>query len=113
MPRVLARAVERQHRAAYTARFAKAGREKKILIDYLRNNRTNTSIAAYSPRARPGAPVSVPIAWDELSPRLDPLKLTIATVPRRLQRLRADPWKALWKSRQRLTAEALAAVRTL
>ena len=34
--------------------FAKAGRERKILIDYLRNNRTNTSICAFSPRARPG-----------------------------------------------------------
>ncbi|MCA1825379.1 MAG: DNA ligase D [Myxococcales bacterium] len=104
--RDLARAVERQHRASYTTEYAKAGREKKILIDYLRNNRTNTSIAAYSPRARPGAPVSVPIAWDELSARLDPLKFTVQTVPR----LRADPWKEYWKSHQRLTAQALAAV---
>lgn len=106
--RDLARAVERQHRSTYTTQYAKAGREDKILIDYLRNNRTNTSIAAYSPRARPGAPVSVPIGWDELSPRLDPLKFTIRTV-----RPRTDPWKAYWKSRQQLTAQALEAVAAL
>lgn len=106
--RDLARAVERQHRATYTTQFAKAGREKKILIDYLRNNRTNTSIAAYSPRARPGAPVSVPIGWDDLSPRLDPLKFTIRTV-----RPRTDAWKGYWKNRQRLTAQALRAVAAL
>src|SRR5205814_1276491 len=42
----------------YTTTYSKSGRERKILIDYLRNNRTNTSIAAFSPRARAGAPVS-------------------------------------------------------
>jgi len=47
----------------FTARFAKRGRERRILVDYLRNNRTNTSIAAYSTRAQPEAPVSMPIAW--------------------------------------------------
>ena len=54
-------------RISFTERFAKAGRDDKILIDYLRNNRTNTSIAAYSTRARPDAPVSMPMTWGELS----------------------------------------------
>lgn len=85
----------------YTTKFAKAGRESKILIDYLRNNRTNTSVAAYSVRARANATVSLPIAWEELTPKFDPSQWTIKTVPRRLAR-RADPWAAYFRCRQRL-----------
>ena len=51
--RGLAEAIAAHDPARYTTRFAKAGRERKILIDYLRNNRTNTSIAAFSMRAKP------------------------------------------------------------
>ena len=105
--RGLAQAVARAHPAGFTTQYAKAGREKKILFDYLRNNRTNTSIAAFSPRAREGAPVSLPIAWEDLSPRLDPTRFTIANVP---GRLRDDPWRESWKLRQRISAAALRAV---
>lgn len=107
--RGLAIAIERQDPRRYTTRFAKAGRESKILLDYLRNNRTNTSIAAFSARARPGAPVSVPVSWAELSPRLDPLQFTVLTVPRRLARLRRDPWEGYFRARQRLTSASLQA----
>jgi bifunctional non-homologous end joining protein LigD len=86
----------------YTTDYAKAGRERKILIDYLRNNRTNTSIAAYSTRARPGAPVSTPIRWSELKETLDPRTFTIASVERRLSRLKTDPWAAYWSTKQEL-----------
>ncbi|HSL20064.1 MAG TPA: hypothetical protein VK886_00915 [Vicinamibacterales bacterium] len=51
---------------AFTTAFAKAGRERKILVDYLRNNRTNASVAAFSPRRKPHAPVSVPLDWEGL-----------------------------------------------
>jgi bifunctional non-homologous end joining protein LigD len=85
----------------FTTKFAKTGRERQILIDYLRNNRTNTSIAAYSARARAGAPVSVPIAWDELSPRLNPARWTIRTLPRRLKTL-AEPWAGYFDTKQKL-----------
>ena len=89
----------------YTITFAKSGRESKILIDYLRNNRTNTSVAAYSARARALATVSMPIGWDELTPRLDPASWTIATTPRRLAR-RSDPWSGYFRSRQKLPVPA-------
>jgi bifunctional non-homologous end joining protein LigD len=92
----------------YTTAFAKAGREGRILIDYLRNNRTNTSISAYSPRARPGAPVSVPLSWDELA--APPDRWTLRTVPQRLRRLDTDPWIDYWTCRQSLSARAMKAV---
>jgi bifunctional non-homologous end joining protein LigD len=100
--RAFALALVRTRPAVFTERFAKIGREDKILVDYLRNNRTNTSIAAFSTRARPDATVSVPIAWAELSPSRTPDRFTIATVPSRLARLRQDPWKAYWSTKQRL-----------
>jgi bifunctional non-homologous end joining protein LigD len=90
----------------YTTRFARAGREQRILIDYLRNNRTNTAVAAYSTRAKPSAPVSVPLRWEELSPRTRPSSFTATTLPRRLANLRADPWQDYWKLRQRIDPAA-------
>ena len=87
--------------ARFTTKFAKVGREKQILIDYLRNNRTNTAVAAYSVRARPGATVSVPVAWDELTTRFRPERWTIKTLPRRLKTTR-DPWTVYFKTAQKL-----------
>jgi bifunctional non-homologous end joining protein LigD len=100
--RTIAEAIVRDDPRRYTTAMPKAGREKKILIDYFRNNRTNTSVAAFSTRARPGAPVSVTLAWDELTSRLRPDRLTLETVPRRLASLRRDPWARYWTLRQRL-----------
>ena len=103
----MAEAVVRLDPRSYTTTFAKAGRERQILIDYLRNNRTNTSVAAFSTRARPGAPVSTPLAWDELSPRLRSDAYTVSNLPRRLARLRSDPWKAYWSTAQRIPPDAI------
>ena len=108
--RAVAEKIERAAPDTYTTKFAKVGRTKKILIDYLRNNRTNTSIAGFSTRARPRAPVSVPITWAELRASLDPASFTVRTVPRRLARLRRDPWHDYWTSRQKLTTQMLNAV---
>ena len=105
LARALATALARHDPHRFTTSYAKAGRERKILVDYLRNNRTNTSVAAFSTRARPGAPVSVPISWDELSPRLRPERHTIASVPRRLRSLRADPWARYDAARRPLGRE--------
>jgi bifunctional non-homologous end joining protein LigD len=108
--RGLGEALERTEPRRYTTVFAKAGRSRKILIDYLRNNRTNTSIAAYSTRARSGAPVSVPVRWEDLRASLEPGAFSVLTVPGRLGRLAADPWKGYWTCRQRLTRQRLKAV---
>ena len=108
--RALCEAIEATDGRLYTTQFAKAGRANKILLDYLRNNRTNTSVAAYSSRARAGAPVSVPISWDELRATVNPQSLTLFTVARRLQRLSRDPWAGYWRARQKLTPRRLRAV---
>ena len=86
----------------YTTAFAKAGRQSQILLDVLRNRRGSTVVSAYSPRARAGAAVSTPIAWDELSARRRPDRFTVRTVPTRLKKLGADPWQGYWSCRQGL-----------
>ena len=111
--RAFAEAIARHDPGLYTTAFAKAGREKKILIDYLRNNRTNTSVAAFSTRARERAPVSMPVRWDEVTTALRPAAWTVLTVERRLTRLRHDPWAGYWKTRQRLAPKAAAALQRL
>jgi bifunctional non-homologous end joining protein LigD len=92
----LARAVAERLAATdprgYTAHMAKSERRGKIFIDYLRNVRGATSVAAYSTRATPQATVSVPIGWDELTPSLTSEHFTIANLPRRLAELKTDPW---------------------
>ena len=108
--RRLAEMIEHTAPEEYTTDFAKAGRARKILIDYLRNNRTNTSVAAFSSRAKAHAPVSVPVTWRELTTALDPASFTVHTVPKRLARLRKDPWEDYWSARQKLTRQTLAAV---
>ena len=105
--RGVSEAIARTDPHAYTTAFAKSGRERKVLIDYLRNNRTNTSVCAFSPRARPGATVSMPLGWNEL--RVPPRRWTILTVPRRLARTRADAWADYWESAQTISAASFAA----
>jgi bifunctional non-homologous end joining protein LigD len=109
--RALSGRFERAQPDLYTTAFAKTGRERKILVDYLRNNRTNTSIAAYSTRARKGAPVSIPLSWEELRITLSPQSFTVLTVAKRLAKLKSDPWASYWKCKQRLTAQLIRAVR--
>jgi bifunctional non-homologous end joining protein LigD len=111
--RAAAEALARHDPALFTTTFAKRGRERQILIDYMRNNRTNTSVAAFSTRARAGAPVSIPLSWTELTPKLDPSRFTVETVPNRVERQRIDPWAGYFRSRQRLSKKAVAALDAL
>jgi bifunctional non-homologous end joining protein LigD len=67
-----------------------ARRQGKIYLDYLQNRAGQTIVAAYSPRPRPGAPVSTPLHWDEVISGLQPADFTIATLSERVGG--ADPW---------------------
>jgi bifunctional non-homologous end joining protein LigD len=88
----------------FIATMSKAARKGKIFIDYLRNGRGATAVAPFSTRAKPGATVSAPIAWEELSARLRPDHFTIENLPDRLSKLKQDPWAELAKTRQSITA---------
>ena len=107
LSRAVAEALTRLDPVRFTTAFAKRGRERQILVDFMRNNRTNTSVAAFSTRARAGATVSVPLAWTELTARLDPSAFTVLTVPGRLARQRRDPWTDYFKLKQRIAASAI------
>ena len=79
----------------YVATIAKAKRGGKILVDYLRNQRGQTAVAAYSTRARPGAAVSMPLDFDELGPDIGPAHFTVANAPGHIAARKSDPWAEL------------------
>jgi bifunctional non-homologous end joining protein LigD len=86
----------------YLTKISKAEREGRIFIDYLRNDPTSTAVAPYSTRSRAGAPVAMPIRWDEVKAGLDPCDYTLATVPGLIARQKADPWAEMFDVRQTL-----------
>jgi bifunctional non-homologous end joining protein LigD len=94
--------VEEREPALVTTQFKKGEREGKVFMDYTRNRPGQHVAAVFSPRARPGAPVSFPVAWSRIE-RIQPLDFTIATVPKLLEG--GDPWRQLCPSPQTLPAE--------
>jgi bifunctional non-homologous end joining protein LigD len=94
----------------FIANMSKQKRKGKIYVDYLRNAKGATAIAAYSTRARAGAPVSVPLAWEELSADLRSDHFTMATVPKRLDGLKRDPWRDYFTVKQKLTRKMKASL---
>jgi bifunctional non-homologous end joining protein LigD len=91
----------------YVSNMAKAKRRGKIFVDYLRNGRGSTAVAAFSTRARPGAAVSTPIAWSELGPDMSPTRFTVENLPARLDHLKRDPWAGFFTLKQTITAKGL------
>jgi bifunctional non-homologous end joining protein LigD len=83
-----------------TMEHRKTARGARVYADPFRNAYLQTIVTPYSVRRRPHAPVSTPLAWDEVTPRLDPARFNIRNFDRRLAR--ADPWGDFWRRRQRL-----------
>lgn len=112
--RAIAEGIAARDPAGFTATMSKARRKGRIFLDYLRNVRGATAVAAYSTRAKPGAPVSMPVGWDELEAGVRPLDFTVATAPARLRSRRADradPWKRFFEVDQAIPAAALRVLR--
>ena len=83
----------------YLAKMTKSLRKGRIFIDYFRNSREATSIAAYSTRARAGAPVSAPVTWERLARTTGGNEFTVLDLKKRLK---DDAWAEIGKVRQKL-----------
>ncbi len=103
--RAVAESIVREAPGDFIATMSKDKRRGKIFIDYLRNGRGATSVAAYSTRSRQGAPISAPLAWDELSPALKSDTFDIHNIRDRLAGLKEDPWAGYFSVRQKITTE--------
>ena len=88
----------------YIATMSKEKRKNKIFIDFFRNTRGATNVAPYSTRAREGAPVSMPVGWDELTPKLKADGFNIENSLKRLKSLKKDPWDKFFATNQNITA---------
>ena len=93
--------MEQQNPRLYLTKMTKAARKGKIYLDYLRNERGATAVAPFSPRARPGSYVSLPMEWKELKAAAAP-KCSAANFAEWKARLKSDPWKDMAKVRQSL-----------
>jgi bifunctional non-homologous end joining protein LigD len=91
-----------------TTQQRREGRGDRVYADVMRNAYAQTVVTPFSVRARPGAPVATPLAWDELEdPGLTPLRFTLRTVGERLDRLgTSDPWAGLARRRYGLARPA-------
>lgn len=100
----VAESIARDAPDRYLTNMSKTKRAGKIFIDYLRNSRGATAVAAFSTRARAGAPVSVPLRWEELDDDIRADHFTLRNVRQRLARMRKDPWANFSTSRRSILA---------
>jgi len=90
----------------YLTKISKAARKEKIFLDYLRNERGATAVAAFSPRARAGAAVSLPLSWNDLKLQERPV-VRVADFAEWRGRLSRDPWKLFFKTQQNISSKLL------
>ncbi|MET0505986.1 MAG: DNA ligase D [Luteibacter sp.] len=102
--RGFAEALATLHPLEFVATATKRFRQGKIYIDYLRNGRGATAVASYSLRSRPGAPVAVPLRWEELGRVRSGAAFDLKSTPKRLARLKKDPWEGIDSVKQDLAA---------
>jgi bifunctional non-homologous end joining protein LigD len=88
----------------YLVNMSKKLRAGRIYLDYLRNDRTSSAVAPLSPRGRPGAPVSMPLAWSQVRDSLDAGRYTLASVPRLIAK--ASAWEGYAEAARPLAAAA-------
>ena len=104
--RNVARILEANRPDRYLIKMTKSARKGRIFLDYLRNDRGSTAIAPYSPRARKGARVAIPLRWDELR-KGNPTEYAVVNFNTWKKRLKDDPWRDLPQTKQTLTEKAM------
>ncbi len=100
--RQIVSSLEKDAPQKYLTKMTKSARSGKIYLDYLRNEREATSVAAYSPRARVGAPVSMPLSWTELMESKERPLFRTTDFDAWKQRLKKNPWKEMSALKQRI-----------
>jgi len=98
-------AMERKNPALYLTKMTKSARAGKIYLDYLRNERGATAVAPYSPRARSGVSVSLPLAWKDLDLPQRPT-FRVKDFSDWKSRLSSDPWKTMLTLHQTIEQDA-------
>jgi bifunctional non-homologous end joining protein LigD len=93
----------------FVATMSKKARRGKIFVDYLRNGQGATAVLPYSPRARQGLTVAMPVEWKDLR-KIDPKDFDITTVPDLLEKRKVDPWADLLDTKQTLSKAVLKAI---
>ncbi len=88
-----------RHPDLLTAEFAKEDRGDRLFVDVLRNAPAQHAVAPYTLRPKPGAPVAVPLRWDEVDSSWQPQSTPLASLFRRLGSLAADPWEGFHDAR--------------
>lgn len=83
----------RRHPDLLTVEFSKEDRGDRLFVDTLRNAPAQHAVAPYTLRPRPGAPVAVPLRWDEVDAGWEAGSTPLRSLFRRLGSLRADPWE--------------------